>query len=42
MEEGIVTKAIGLVEKSREREGEERTVWKRVCKGDAMVAEGRG
>jgi hypothetical protein len=42
VEEGIVAKATGLVKSSREREGEEGTVWKRVCKGDAIVARGRG
>jgi hypothetical protein len=40
VKEGIAAKATGLVESSRE--GEEGTVWKRVCKGDAMVAGGRG
>ena len=40
MKGGIAAKATGLVESSRE--GEEGIVWKRVCKGDVMVAGGRG
>jgi hypothetical protein len=39
-EGGIAAKATGFIESSRE--GEEGTGWKRVCKGDARVARGRG
>jgi hypothetical protein len=44
VDKGIAAKATGLsrIRSLQEREGEEGTVWKRVCKGDAMVVGGRG